>query len=290
METQHRIIFADSRDMRELKDGSVHLVVTSPPYPMIEMWDGLFRRLDPGVDDLWRRMEPARGSEQVKLAKEGYDRMHEVLAEVWGECLRVLCEGGLLCANVGDATRSFDGIFRLYPNHARVIELCEGLGFMTLPYLFWRKPTNRPNAFLGSGFLPTNGYVTLDLEQILIFRKGGPRRLPARDTRRYASRFTKAERDVWFSQTWILRGVTQKEDGMARRTAAFPLEIARRLIRMFSILGDTVLDPFLGTGTTMEAARMLGRNCVGYEVDAELRGRLERRLGEGVEFLARSSG
>ncbi len=77
---------------------------------------------------------------------------------------------------------------------------------------------------------------------------------------------------------------------MARRTAAFPLEIARRLIRMFSILGDTVLDPFLGTGTTMEAARMLGRNCVGYEVDAELRGRLERRLGEGVEFLARSSG
>ncbi len=285
METRHRVIFADSRLMPELEDGSVQLVVTSPPYPMIEMWDGLFRRLDARIDGLWGRIESASPAEQLQLVNKIYARMHGALAETWKECYRVLCSGGLLCVNVGDATRTIGGMFRLFANHARVSMECEGLGFLSLPYLVWRKPTNRPNAFLGSGFLPTNGYVTLDLEHILIFRKGGPRRLPVHDARRYVSRFSKAERDLWFSQTWVLPGARQ--GGVERRTGAFPLEVPRRLIRMFSILGDTVLDPFLGTGTTMRAAQMLGRSSIGYEVDAGLREILERMLGD-VEFVTRS--
>ncbi len=132
--------------MLELEDESLQLVVTSPPYPMIEMWDGLFRRLDSRIDELWGRMEAASGAEQLGLVAEIYSRMHGVLAEVWAECFRVLCPGGLLCVNVGDATRTIAGFFRLFANHARVIMDCERLGLVSLPYLSWRKPTNRPNA------------------------------------------------------------------------------------------------------------------------------------------------
>ena len=280
METRHRVIFADSRRMPELKDESVHLIVTSPPYPMIEMWDNLFQRLNPKIE-----VSKIEIAADETLVAETYTQMHQALAPVWRESYRVLCHGGLLCINIGDATRTLAGIFRLFPNHARIIEICSDIGFHALPYLSWRKPTNRPNAFLGSGFLPTNGYVTVDLEQILIFRKGGPRQLPAHDARRYASRFSKRERDVWFSQTWTLPGAEQNRSEITRRTGAYPLEVPRRLIRMFSIIGDTILDPFLGTGTTMRAAQMLGRNSIGYEIDEELRTLLKRELDEAVEFV-----
>ncbi len=281
------MIFADSRHMPELEDESIHLITTSPPYPMIEMWDELFQRLDPETNRLMHKLQTPRGKEQEQLVAETYTQMHQVLAQVWRESYRVLCQGGLLCINIGDATRTIAGIFRLFPNHARIIETCQEIGFLTLPYLNWRKPTNRPNAFLGSGFLPTNGYVTLDLEQILILRKGGPRRMPPHNARRYASRFSKRERDVWFSQTWTLPGAGQNRSEITRRTGAYPLEVPRRLIRMFSIVGDTILDPFLGTGTTMRAARMLGRSSIGYEIDEGLRPLLKRELGEAVEFVVR---
>jgi modification methylase len=284
-ETRHRVYFADSRQMPEVEDESIHLIVTSPPYPMIEMWDQLFQRLNPQIN--LTKIRTAKKTQQEQLVSETYTQMHQALTPVWKESLRVLCPGGLLCINIGDATRTLAGTFRLFPNHARIIETCQGIGFLTLPYISWRKPTNRPNAFLGSGFLPTNGYVTLDLEQILIFRKGKPRHIPPHNAQRYASRFTKRERDSWFSQTWTLPGTAQKRSEIARRTAAYPLEVPRRLIRMFSILGDTILDPFLGTGTTIRAAQMLGRSSIGYELDEELRGLLKRELGEAVEYLAR---
>ena len=250
------IILEDSVSMGTLGDASIDLVVTSPPYPMIEMWDELFR---------------AAGADT-------YDEMHEYLGRTWKECFRVLKNGGLMCINIGDATRSVNNRFKLYPNHSRITEKCEREGFEALPYILWQKPTNRPNAFLGSGFLPPNAYVTLDCEYILIFRKGGLRKFEPKHKARYNSAFTKEERDVWFSQIWNVKGEGQHEKGYRKRTAAFPKEIPMRLIRMFSVEGDTVLDPFLGTGTTALASKELNRNFVGYEKNEKLLPIIKRRL------------
>jgi len=232
----------DARRLAGIPSSSVHLVVTSPPYPKIPQWDALFHAL--GADD--------------------YPSMLRVLAGAWKACYRVLVPGGLLAINIGDALRSEDGRFRLWPNHAETLRTASRLGFRPLPYLLWKKPTNRPNAFLGSGFLPPNAYVTLDCEFVLLFRKGDLRRFPPHDPARGASRFSRAERDHWFSQVWSdVRGVPQRR--AHGRSAAFPLEIPSRLVRMFSIAGDTVLDPFAGTGTTLWAAAACGRNAIGVE-------------------------
>ncbi|MGQ9782169.1 MAG: DNA-methyltransferase [Nitrososphaeria archaeon] len=261
--TTHKIIIGDSRSMSEIPDGSVHLIVTSPPYPMIEIWDDIFNR----------------------YGCKTYDQMHKYLAEVWKECYRVLVDGGIACINIGDATREFTGTFRLFPNHAKTIEICEEIGFVSLPHILWKKPTTKPNSFFGSGFLPTNAYVTLDCEYILIFRKGKPRKFKPKDLYRYASYYTKKERDLWFSQIWDIKGIRQESDGVERRTAAYPEEIARRLIRMFSVIGDTVLDPFLGTGTTTMVSMQLYRNSVGYEVDEDLLELIKKKVGYYQERL-----
>lgn len=248
--------------MQELADNSVHLVVTSPPYPMVGIWDDFFK----------------------EQAARSYDEMHEYLNQIWAEVRRILVPGGIVCVNIGDATRTKDGVFHLFPNHSRVIEAFERLGLVTLPYILWKKPTTKPRykgkgAFLGSGFLPPNAYVTLDMEYILIFRKGRLRTFEPKDPRRYQSRFTKKERDEWFSQVWTLPGTRQTLQGIERRVAAFPEEIPRRLIRMFSIEGDLILDPFLGSGTTLKSAMALGRRFVGYEKMEEFLGIIRRRIG-----------
>ncbi len=221
---------------------------------MIPQWDGLF----------------------AALGATEYAQMHSVLAQAWRECYRTLVAGGILAVNVGDALRSDTGGFRLWPNHAAVLESAARAGFTPLPYVLWKKPTNRPNAFLGSGFLPPNAYVTLDCEFLLLFRKGGLRRFAPHDPRRLASRFTRVERDAWFSQVWSdVRGAPQGP--RERRTGAFPAAIAERLVRMFSVVGDTVLDPFAGTGTTLWAAVASGRNAVGVEWDPVVYDELTRR-------------
>jgi site-specific DNA-methyltransferase (cytosine-N4-specific) len=138
-------------------------------------------------------------------------------------------------------------------------------------------------AFLGSGFLPPNAYVTQDVEYILIFRKGGLRSFPPKDPERYKSKFTKKERDKWFSQIWNVTGTRQNVEGLTRRLAAFPEEIPRRLIRMFSIRGDLVVDPFLGSGTSLKAAMDLERSFVGYERLDELIGIIKSRIGTLVD-------
>jgi site-specific DNA-methyltransferase (cytosine-N4-specific) len=249
-------VLGDSRNMAEIPDASVQLVVTSPPYPMIEFWDDLF----------------------LRMGCETFDDRHRYLTEVWKECYRVLVDGGIACINVGDALRKLDDEFQLFPNHVKVIAACECLGFSSLPYILWKKPTRKPNAFLGSGFIPPNAYVSLDCEFILIFRKGQPRAFPPKDLYRYASHYTKAERDAWFTQIWKMPGVRQENAQLDRRAAAFPEEVAYRLIRMFSIMSDTVLDPFLGTGTTMKVAMQLNRNSIGYEIDERLLPTIESRL------------
>jgi DNA modification methylase len=272
MQTEHKIIIGNSQRMPELADASVHLMATSPPYPMIRMWDDQFSNMDPKIAELWKELEAECREETVTRI---YDAMHLNLARVWQETHRVLVDGGIACINIGDATRNINGKFRLFPNHARIIEHCERAGFTTLPYILWKKPTTKPKykgkgAFLGSGFLPPNAYVTVDCEFILLFRKGSLRKFPPHDKLRYESEFTKSQRDAWFTQIWSLKGTRQTASQLERRTAAFPEEIANRLIRMFSIRSDTMLDPFLGSGTTTKSAAQNERNSVGYEIDDSL--------------------
>lgn len=267
--------------MPELADGSVQLMVTSPPYPMIAMWDEQFKS-DPKIAELWKKLE-AEGDEVT--VRKIYDSMHENLTKVWAETYRVLAEGGIACINIGDATRSIAGKFRLFPNHARITEMCEKIGYITLPYILWKKPTNKPSykgkgAFLGSGFLPPNAYVTLDCEFILLFRKGKLRKFAPHDKQRYASVFTKKQRDEWFSQIWQLKGTRQTVGELERRTAAYPEEIAERLIRMFSVKGETVLDPFLGSGTTTKIALQTQRNSIGYEIDEKLLPTIKKKIAD----------
>ena len=239
------LIRADARHLDAVAESSVALVVTSPPYPMIPLWDKLFASM--GAFD--------------------YTAMHGILRDVWRECTRVLIPGGILAVNIGDAVRSTDGKFQLWPNHATVLVDATSVGLRPLPHILWKKPTNKPNAFLGSGFLPPNAYVTLDCEYILLFRKGNLRQFLRRDAVRESSRYSRAERDRWFSQIWSdVRGARQGPE--SNRTAAFPSEIPDRLIRMFSVAGDTVLDPFAGTGTTLWSALRLGRSAIGVEIDA----------------------
>ena len=279
LSTEHRIILGNSQQMPELADASVHLMVTSPPYPMIKMWDTLFARMDPQIAGLWRELKVDCREETVMRI---YESMHENLAKVWREAYRVMVDGGIACINIGDATRTINGRFRLFPNHSKIIEHCEKIGFTTLPYVLWKKPTTKPKykgkgAFLGSGFLPPNAYVTLDCEFILIFRKGKLRQFASHDPNRYDSAFTKKQRDEWFSQIWTLAGTRQTESQIERRIAAFPEEIVNRLIRMFSVKGDTVLDPFLGSGTTTKTAMQNERNSVGYETDESLLPLIEKK-------------
>lgn len=241
-----QVSYSSSESMEQIDDKSVELVVTSPPYPRVEMWEEQFG---------------------------GYDEMHDMIKSVLEECYRVLIDGGYMCVNIGDATRNY-GTFQCFPNHAEILVNARDIGFNSLVPIHWMKPTNSPNSFLGSGFLPPNAYVTLDTEYILVFRKGGPREFKDDDENllRQASQYTKDERDVWFSQQWKVPGASQ--DG----TAVFPREIPYRLIRMFSVLGDTVVDPFAGTGTTLEVGRSLGRSTMGYEINGDLKDSVKTRV------------
>jgi len=245
-----------------LEPASVHLVVTSPPYPMISMWDEIFRGLDASIlpVEQWTSAN----------AMDAFEKMHVVLDAVWAHLFAVVCEGGIVAINIGDATRSVEGNFQIFPNGARTtLGMCTA-GFRPLPNIYWKKPTNGPNAFLGSGFQSVNVYVTVDCEHILLFRKGSRRAFTeVESVRRRACEFTMQQRNAWFTQTWVgITGARQVEIS-GRRNAAFPDAIPERLIRMYSIIGDVVLDPFCGTGTTVRVAKKLQRAGVGVDIDAD---------------------
>ncbi len=273
METEHACTVGDARDMTTLATDSVDLVVTSPPYPMIEMWDETFASLNPAIGDA---LDSGDGERAFSL-------MHDELAAVWAELSRVVRPGGIVCCNVGDATRTLDGSFSQYPNHARVTADMRELGFRPLPDVLWRKPTNKANKFMGSGMLPTNAYVTLEHEYVLVFRNGADTRPfePGLD-RRYESAYFWEERNDWFSDVWTdLTGATQErhvDDAVRDRSAAFPFALPYRLVNMYSVYGDTVLDPFWGTGTTTLAAMLAGRDSHGYELDAGFAAAFDDRL------------
>ncbi|KOX93752.1 DNA-methyltransferase [Haloarcula rubripromontorii] len=273
METTHRVRTGDARTL-DCPDDSVELVVTSPPYPMIEMWDDIFAELD---SDIGAALDDGDGDRAFTL-------MHDVLDAVWAEIERVLVPGGIACINVGDATRSMEDGFRSFPNHAEITDRLTDHGLRALPDILWRKPTNSGAKFMGSGMVPPNAYPTLEHEHILVFRNGERRRLEPGADRRYESAYFWEERNEWFSDLWELPGETQDlDDGLRDRSGAFPLTVPYRLISMFSVYDDTVLDPFLGTGTTTLAAMLARRNSVGVDRDPDLLSALEKRVATAPE-------
>jgi len=277
-ETRHVFIPGDACSLPFVADSSIACVVTSPPYPMIEMWDGLFCGRNPETK---KALEAGDG-----LA--AFDLMHADLDRAWREMYRVLIPGGWACINIGDATRTLDGRFRLYPNHARVISACAVLGFDILPAIVWRKQTNAPNKFMGSGMLPAGAYVTLEHEYNLLMRKGAKREFTSeaeKKARRESAIFWE-ERNRWFSDVWDFKGARQDlSNGSRRRSAAFPFELPFRLINMYSVKGDTVLDPFVGTGRTILAAMASGRSSIGVDLDAEMLKDAAAEAQNAVPFL-----
>jgi DNA modification methylase len=284
METEHRVYVGNSNDLSRIGENEIDLVVTSPPYPMIEMWDDLFTSINPDIESA---LDSGDG-------RGAFELMHEELNRTWDEVSRVLVDGGIACINIGDATRKVDDSFRVYQNHARVTEYVDGMGFEPLPDILWRKPTNSAAKFMGSGMLPPNAYATLEHEYLLIFRNGKDSRdFPSGTGVRHESAYFWEERNEWFSDVWEdIRGTFQElegaDEGPRDRSAAYPLEIPYRLINMYSVYGDTVLDPFWGTGTTSLAAMVAGRNSVGYELQEQFVDVFDDAVGE-VKELAYST-
>jgi modification methylase len=260
MLTEHVVYDTSSASMSNIDSNTVDLVVTSPPYPMIEMWDEMFSQINP---DVGHALQGGDG-------KRAFDLIHQELDKVWRECARVLRPGAFLCINIGDATRKVHDNFRLYSNHSRIVAFCNSIGFQSLPLVLWRKQTNAPNKFMGSGMLPSGAYVTLEHEYVIVMRNGSKREFRTREekNRRRESAFFWEERNIWFSDIWDFKGTRQilPPNDSRQRSAAFPLELAHRLICMYSMQGDVVMDPFLGTGTTMAAGILNGRNSIGFEV------------------------
>jgi DNA modification methylase len=247
--TFHRLINGDARDLSFLKDESVHLVVTSPPY-----WN--LKRYNENPDQLGH--------------VQNYEAFLAEVEKVWRHVFRVLVPGGRLVCVVGDvcvARRNF-GRHLVFPLHADICVICRRIGFDNLNPILWHKISNASyevsngSKFLGKPYEP-NAIIKNDMEFILMQRKPGGYRRPT-ESQRNASRINKEEFNRWFQQIWNITGASTKN-----HPAPFPLELATRLVRMFSFVGDTVLDPFSGSGTTMVAAMRSGRNSIGVDIDSE---------------------
>src|SRR5260370_24543484 len=247
--TSHSLNLGDARDMSKLEPGSVHLVITSPPY--------------------WTLKE-YRDSHGQMGHIENYEEFLAELDKVWVHCLRVLVPGGRLICIVGDvclSRRKNNGRHTVVPLHASIQEHCRRLGFDNLGPIIWHKIANAAYevangaGFLGKPYEP-NSVIKNDIEFVLMERKSGGYRTPDLATRILSVISDENHKD-WFQQIWSgLTGASTRQ-----HPAPYPLELAERLIRMFSFVGDTVLDPFLGTGTTSVAAAKTGRNSIGFEVD-----------------------
>jgi len=247
--TYQRLINGDARDLSFLSDESIHLVVTSPPY-----WN--LKRYNENPDQLGHIND--------------YESFLVELKKVWREAFRVLVPGGRLVCVVGDvcvSRRSF-GRHLVFPLHSDICVLCRKIGFDNLNPIIWHKIANASfevengSKFLGKPYEP-NAIIKNDIEFILMQRKPGGYRKPTEE-QRMLSKIDKRDFGTWFQQIWNITGASTR-----KHPAPFPLELASRLVRMFSFHGDTVLDPFCGTGTTMIASLRNGRNSIGIDIDPE---------------------
>lgn len=257
------IFQGDSREIDWIPSGSVHLVLTSPPY--------------------WTLKEYPERKGQLGLVDD-YEIFHDELDKVWKHCFRVLVPGGRLICVVGDVclSRRRHGRHSVMPMHADIVVRARKLGFDNLSPILWYKISNanyeveNGSSFLGKPYEP-NAIIKNDVEFILMLRKPGGYRQPTEEQRN-ASRLSKEEYQRWFQQVWNgLMGESTKN-----HPAPYPEELAYRLVRMFSFVGDNVLDPFMGTGTTLLAASRCGRNAIGVEIEPSYvkmsRSRLETNL------------
>ncbi len=247
MKTIHKIITGDSRQMNLLLDKSVHLVITSPPYWQLKDY----------------------GTENQIGSHESYESYINDLNLVWKESHRILHPGCRLCINIGDqfARSVYYGRYKVIPIRTEIIKFCETIGFDYMGAVIWQKVTTTNTTggatIMGSFPFPRNGILKIDYEFILLFKKQGIPPKPTKEQKELSA-MTKEEWNTYFSGHWYFAGA--KQDG---HIAMFPEELPARLIKMFAFAGDTVLDPFLGSGTTSLAARHLGRNSVGYEINPD---------------------
>ncbi len=247
MQTTHKIINGDSRVLNEIDDNSVHLALTSPPY--------------------WQLKDYGEKS-QIGFY-DTYENYINNLNLVWSECYRVLQNGCRLCVNIGDqyARSVYYGRYKVIPIRTEIIKFCETIGFDYMGAIIWQKVTTTNTtggaAVMGSFPNPRNGILKLDYEFILIFKKGGKPE-PINPEMKRLSKMSKEEWNTYFTGHWNFAGAKQD-----KHIAVFPNELPKRLIKMFSFVGDTVLDPFLGSGTTSLVAKDLDRNSVGYEINSE---------------------
>ncbi|MDK2977711.1 MAG: modification methylase, partial [Bacteroidales bacterium] len=256
LKTKHRVINGDSRNMNELSDNSVDLIITSPPYWQLKDY----------------------GTENQIGYNDSYEEYINHLNIVWKECYRVLDNGSRLCVNIGDqfARAVYYGRYKVIPIRTEIIKFCEAIGFDYMGAIMWQKKTTSNTtggaSLMGSYPYPKNGIISIDYEFILIFKKLGTPKKPTNEIKEL-SKMTKEEWKTYFDGHWYFGGA--KQDG---HIAMFPEELPRRLIKMFSFVGDTILDPFLGSGTTSLAARNLNRNSVGYEMNPEFIPLIKRKL------------
>ena len=247
MKTIHRIINGDSRQMNLIKDKSVHLIITSPPYWQLKDY----------------------GTENQIGFHDSYESYINNLNLAWSECNRVLQDGCRLCINIGDqfARSVYYGRYKVIPIRTEIIKFCESIGMDYMGAVIWQKQTTMNTtgggAVMGSFPFPRNGILKIDYEFILIFKKQGNSPKPTLEQKQL-SEMTKEEWNTYFASHWTFGGA--KQDG---HIAMFPEELPARLIKMFSFTGETVLDPFMGSGTTALAARSLQRNSIGYEINPE---------------------
>lgn len=267
MKTSHRIIIGDARRMGEIADESAHLIITSPPY--------------------WQ-LKDYGGDGQIGF-NDTYEEYINNLNLVWSECARVLRKGCRLCVNIGDqfARSVFYGRYKVIPIREEVIRFCETIGLDYMGAVIWQKVTacntTGGATVMGSFPYPRNGILKLDYEFILIFKKHGEAPKATRDIKG-RSKLTTEEWNQYFAGHWNFSG--ERQD---KHLAMFPEELPRRLIKMFSFECDTVLDPFMGSGTTTLAARNLGRNSVGYEINPGCVPVIEEKVGVDNVGIIRQS-
>lgn len=265
--TTHRLIQGDARNLSFLKDSSVHLAITSPPYWTLKKYNEHPNQLGHVTD---------------------YEEFLNELAKVWKEVFRVLVPGGRLVCVVGDVclSRREYGRHVVVPLHSDISVACRKIGFDNLNPIIWHKianasyEINNGSKFLGKPYEP-NAIIKNDIEFILMQRKPGGYRQPTQHQRKL-SMLSKQEFSSWFQQFWNITGASTKV-----HPAPYPVELAYRLVRMFSFSGDTVIDPFCGSGTTMIAALKAGRNSVGVEIDPQYCIMAEERIrGENADMFS----